>query len=39
VLYPSGKAIKADEITLTGTHNDEPDSTRMELRVIFTKLK
>lgn len=39
VLYPSGKAIKASEVTLVGTESQESDSARMELRVIYTKLK
>lgn len=37
VLYPSGKAIRADQVVLAGTKADA-DSVRMELRVIYTKL-
>lgn len=38
LLYPSGKTIRANEVMLHGTHNSEPDISRMELRLIYTKL-
>lgn len=38
LLYPSGKTVRANEVKLYGTHNNEPDTSRMELRLIYTKL-
>jgi hypothetical protein len=38
LLYPSGKTVRANEVKLHGTHNNEPDTSRMELRLIYTKL-